>query len=198
MQDRELYATILGIHPPWRVERVDARSKEGEVEVFLEHDGSALCCPTCQVASPRYDARRRSWRHLDTCQYRTVLTADVPRVSCKEHGIHQVSVPWAEPGGRFTALFERLAIDWLTEASITAVARRLRVSWDELDGIMHRAGTPLGRRAHQQLAQQLPRSTDPLGDARGALPLVRLLRLRAHRAAGRETAERSQVLIARS
>ncbi|MGH8572997.1 MAG: ISL3 family transposase, partial [Gammaproteobacteria bacterium] len=88
------------------------------------------------------------------CQYRTLLTADVPRVSCQEHGIHQVSVPWAEPGGRFTALFERLAIDWLTEASITAVARRLRVSWDELDGIMQRAvARGLARRKVQDISQ---------------------------------------------
>jgi transposase len=68
-----------------------------------------------------------------------VLTAEVPRVSCKEHGVHQTKVPWAEPGGRFTALFERLAINWLAEASLSAVARLLRVSWDQLDGIMGRA-----------------------------------------------------------
>jgi hypothetical protein len=49
-------------------------------------------------------------------------------------------VPWAEPGGRSTALFERLAIGWLTEANMTAVASRLRVSWDELD-----QARPLGR-----------------------------------------------------
>jgi transposase len=153
VQDRELYATILGISKPWRVERVDVRADAGEVEVFLECDAPALSCPTCQAAAPRYDSRRRSWRHLDTCQYRTVLTADVPRVSCKEHGVLQVAVPW-EPGGRFTALFERLAIDWLAAASITAVARRLRVSWDELDGIMQRAvARGLARRQAQDITQ---------------------------------------------
>jgi transposase len=139
VQDRELYATILGIQRPWRVERVEVRSKEGEVEVFLEHDGTALTCAKCGAAAARYDVRRRSWRHLDTCQYRTLLTVDVPRATCGEHGVHQVAVPWSEPGSRFTALFERLAIDWLAEASIAAVARRLRVTWDELDGIMRRA-----------------------------------------------------------
>jgi transposase len=76
---------------------------------------------------------------LDTCQYKTVLTADVPRTNCSKHGVHQVKVPWAEPGSRFTALFECIAIDWLREASLSAVSRRLRVSWDELDGIQQRA-----------------------------------------------------------
>jgi transposase len=106
----------------------------------------------CQAASPRYDSRRRTWRHLDTCQYRTLLTAEVPRVSCKDHGVHQVPVPWAEPSSRFTALLERLAIDWLAEASISAVARRLRMSWDELDGIMRRAvARGLARRKTEDL-----------------------------------------------
>jgi transposase len=141
VQDRELYATILGIQRPWRVDRVELRTQatEGEVEVFLEHDGSELACPRCGKRAARYDTRPRSWRHLDTVQYKTVLTANVPRANCAEHGVHQVQVPWAEPGGRFTALFERLAINWLREASTAAVARRLRLTWDELDGIMQRA-----------------------------------------------------------
>ena len=51
----------------------------------------------------------------------------------------QVSVPWAEAGSRFTAMFESLVIDWLKEASFSAVARRLALSWAEVDGIMSRA-----------------------------------------------------------
>lgn len=53
--------------------------------------------------------------------------------------MHQVPVPWAEPNSRFTALIESLAIDWLREASLSAVSRRLRLSWDTLDGIQRRA-----------------------------------------------------------
>ena len=30
-------------------------------------------------------------------------------------------------------------IDWLTEANFSAVARRMKLSWDEVDGIMSRA-----------------------------------------------------------
>lgn len=140
MRDHELYATILGVTSPWVVRQVDLRADLEEVEVFIEHDGSALlACPQCGLEGSRHDARRRSWRHLDTCQYRTTVTAEVPRVRCPEHGVHQVLVPWAEPGARFTALFESLAIDWLREASLSAVARRLRLSWDEIDGIQRRA-----------------------------------------------------------
>jgi transposase len=50
----------------------------------------------------------------------------------------QVAVPWVDVGSRFTALFEALVIDWLGEASLAAVGRRLQLSWDEVDGIMSR------------------------------------------------------------
>lgn len=50
-----------------------------------------------------------------------------------------VSVPWAEPGSGFTALFEALVINWLKAASTSAVSERLRLSWNTVDGIMQRA-----------------------------------------------------------
>ena len=65
--------------------------------------------------------------------------ADVPRVKCKEHGVVTVSVPWAEPGSGFTALFEALVIDGLKEASVAAVARLMGLSWNAIDGIMQRS-----------------------------------------------------------
>jgi len=76
---------------------------------------------------------------LDTCQFRTLLVADVPRVSCKENGVHTIAVPWAEPGIGFTALFEALVIDWLQEAPIKAVFRQLGLGWKAVDGVMQRA-----------------------------------------------------------
>lgn len=152
MRDKELYTRILGVTSPWKVCEVEVHDEAEEVEVFIEHRGRHFECPECARASRRYDTRRRSWRHLDTCQYRTKLTADVPRVRCPEHGVRQLCVPWAEAGGRFTALFECRAIDWLRETSISAVARRLRLSWDQLDGIQRRAvDRGLKRRAATQI-----------------------------------------------
>jgi transposase len=141
MQDRELYRQILGIHAPWFVERVELRLGEGEVHVYLDHDEMlSWPCAECGNGSKLYDHQaEREWRHLDTCQYQTVLHAKPPRVECQEHGVRVVKLPWAEPSSRFTALFERLAIDWLQAASQKAVAERLDLSWDEIHGIMERA-----------------------------------------------------------
>lgn len=140
MRDKDLYARILGIESPWYVRDVELQLQKGEVYVFLDFKPTAsLTCPECGKKAPGYDRRERRWRHLDTCQYHTIIVADVPRVKCTEHGVHQITVPWSEPGSRFTALFEALAIDWLQEASLSAVGRLLDLSWDEVDGIVGRA-----------------------------------------------------------
>lgn len=65
--------------------------------------------------------------------------AQVPRVQCSEHGVKTIQVPWSEPGSSFTALFEALVIDWLRAATTQAVARRLGMSWDQVNGVMQRA-----------------------------------------------------------
>lgn len=141
MQDRQLYQQILGITSPWFVERVELALKEGEVRVHLAHAAGAMwACPECGKECPLHDhERERTWRHLDTCQYQTLLLASSPRTRCPEHGVRLVRVPWAEPFSRFTLLFERLVIDWLTAASQSAVAERMGLTWDEVHGIMERA-----------------------------------------------------------
>ena len=141
MQDRELYAQILGIEKPWRVGRVELRMEEGKVNVYLEHgEEGNWACSQCGQAVALYDHQpEREWRHLDTCQYQTILHAAVPRGRCAEHGVRVVRLPWAEASSRFTVLFERLAIDWLLAASQQAVAELLGLSWEAMHGIMERA-----------------------------------------------------------
>lgn len=141
MHDRQLYEQILGIASPWSVDQVELKLEAVEVHVHLTHrEDAAWCCPECGRECPLHDhTPQRTWRHLDTCQYQTLLHAATPRTNCPEHGVHAVRLPWAEPHSHFTLLFERLAIDWLLAASQQAVARRLGLSWDEVHGIMERA-----------------------------------------------------------
>jgi transposase len=140
MRDTELYRAILGLEPPWGVARVDLDVKEQRVDVYAEHaKRKSWPCPTCAAPCGLHDHdEERTWRHLDSCQFKTLLHARVPRVRCDEHGVLQVGVPWAEPGGRFTALFERWAIDVLHETSILGGAALLGITWDEAHHIMQR------------------------------------------------------------
>ena len=141
MRDRELYATILGITAPWTVTDVNVALDAKEVRVLLAtKPKKRMMCPKCGKPRPGYDSSPpRSWRHLDTCQLKTILTARIPRVNCPKHGVLQIKVPWAEDKSRFTALFEALVISWLHEANITAVAYQLALSWEQVDGVMQRA-----------------------------------------------------------
>lgn len=142
MQDRQLYQQILGISEPWNVADVELNLAGGEVVVRLEHHKDARwSCAECGTECAIHDhTAERRWRHLDTCQYRTVIRASLPRTRCPEHGVHQVRASWAEPHSRFTALFERLIIDWLLKAgSQTAVRKQLGLTWDEVHSVMERA-----------------------------------------------------------
>jgi transposase len=140
VDDKILYAKLLGLTPPWSVEKVELRLKEGEVHITVALPPEQLwVCPECLERAPIHDHRERTWRHLDTFQYRTLIHARVPRLNCPTHGVKQLRVPWAEEGSRFTALFEALAIDWMLQAPIDAVSKRLQITWDMAAGIQKRA-----------------------------------------------------------
>jgi transposase len=141
MRDTELYQQLLGLAPPWTVDRVELSVGDRRVDVWVDHPrGHRFACPECDRELAVYDhADERSWRHLDSCQFLTYLHARAPRVDCPEHGARQVRLPWAEPMSRFTTLFERLAIDVLKECDVTGAARLLRLSWDEAWHLMDRA-----------------------------------------------------------
>jgi len=141
MQDTALYQYLLGLQSPWTVSRVNLDINGQRVDVWAEHqEDSAWACPHCTKTLPLYDhAEERAWRHLDSCQFQTYLHARIPRVECGEHGVVQVLVPWAAPRSRFTLLFERLAIDVLSQCDVSGATKILRISWDEGWGIMERA-----------------------------------------------------------
>lgn len=141
MRDTELYQQLLGLAPPWTVDRVELSVRDKRVDVWVAHPrGHRFACPECDRELAVYDhADGRSWRHLDSCQFLTYLHARAPRVDCPEHGVRQVLLPWAGPMSRFTTLFERLAIDVLKECDVAGAARLLRLSWDEAWHLMDRA-----------------------------------------------------------
>ena len=136
------YRLLLGVESPWQVKNVKLELSEKRVEIELTWtEGTKAKCPVCAQDCALYDyAPERIWRHLDTMQFETILRARVPRVECVTDGVKTIAVPWAEPGGRFTRLFERFAIDVLLSArSVKAAAGLLGLSWDEVDHILRRA-----------------------------------------------------------
>jgi transposase len=141
MRDTELYEALLGLKNPWKVTKVKLDSIAGRVDVWVEDfPGTKWNCPECKIKASVYDhSEERVWRHLDTCQFGTYIHARMPRVKCSGHGIRQVSVPWAEPGSRFTLLYENRVIDSLKECDVTGVNRLTGTTWSEAWNIMDKA-----------------------------------------------------------
>jgi transposase len=142
MQDRELYQQILGLKNPWTVSQVNLSIERQQVDVFVEHpSGTKFCCPECDEMLPCYDhTAEREWRHLDSCQFKTILHARIPRVECPTHGVKQVAVSWAEKGSRFTVMFERFAIQvLLATQNVKGAMSILRTKWDQTWSIVERA-----------------------------------------------------------
>ena len=79
-------------------------------------------CGRCRRRCPRYDvgARGRRWRALDLGTVMVFLEADLPRVSCRDHGVVAAHVPWARHGAGHTLAFDE------TTACLLARHRRLR------------------------------------------------------------------------
>ena len=108
MEDRQLYAKLLGIEFPWLISRVQVDMPAERIDVWVEEaSGARFACAACQQEAPVYDhTSEQMWRHLDTCQCRTYVHASLPRTNCPKDGVKQVRSPWAEPRSQFTRLFE--------------------------------------------------------------------------------------------
>ena len=138
MDQLTLYNKILQLKAPWEVTDVLLEDSTGQITVTVSCKASSLPCPKCGANSKRYDSRQRQWCHLDTCQFQTIIEAEVPRITCKEHGCLTIAVPWAEDSSRYTLLFENQLLKWASETSILALTRRLKLSWNAIDGIIKR------------------------------------------------------------
>jgi len=136
------YALLLGVKSPWGVSGVKLDMAGRRVEIELEWAmGHGVPCAECGKRCTMADhAPERTWRHLDTMQFETLIRARVPRSRCPEHGVKTIGVSWAEPGSRFTLLFERFALDVILAArSLTQACDLLGLDWDAVQRIMDRA-----------------------------------------------------------
>jgi len=126
MRDTELYESILGLTPPWRVETVKLETANKSVEVKVGYKEGTLWASEAGERLPVYDHAERRWRHLDTCGFETLIVCRVPRVQTPEGKVETIPVPWAGQRSRFTLLYERFAIEVLLACrSVSAAAELL-------------------------------------------------------------------------
>lgn len=142
MDNREFYKQVLGVLAPWEVVNVDTNIEQDRVDIYIEWpQGQIGICPKCNKETKVHDRREeRLWRHLDTCQLKTFIHCQIPRVDCSAHKVKTMEIPWANDMSHFTKLFEKLAIDFLLASrNRSKIANLLRISWDELNHIMNKS-----------------------------------------------------------
>jgi len=143
-------------------------------------ENTRLACPTCSKSCPVHDHQHRKWRHLDTCQFTTLVEFDVPRIMCPEHGCQTLPVPWAGPGSRYTQLFEASVISWLKISTVDAARKQLGLSWNAVDNIMQRAvnaGLPVEKFRNTHAISVLTRSPSKRAISTSQLSLIHRERL---------------------
>jgi transposase len=130
MDELGLFTLALGLSGPWRVIRTEFEPEAAQLDLYLAFDrGARFACPAKDCAHgdcPVHDAVEKTWRHLDFFQHKAFLHARLPRVRCPEHGVRQVSVPWARPGSGFTLLFEALVLSFAAAMPMAKVAAMTR------------------------------------------------------------------------
>ena len=141
MRSTEFYRQILGLGAPWSVSKVDLDLAAKRVVVRVEVDRSTKWFhPETQEPATLHKWTERRWRHLDTCQFETVIEANVPSVKYRDGSIEEVAVPWADRYQRFTRLLEQAVIMWLEACgNVDKVASTMRLDWQTVNRIMERA-----------------------------------------------------------
>ena len=135
------YEMLLGLDSSWSVEKVDLDIEKLRVDIYIDHVDNGAVCPECGKTRSLYDhSPERTWRHLDTMQFETLIHCKPPRVKCEQHGIITACTPWAGKHSRFTLLFEDFAVKVLAASrSISDAGKLLRLNWNQVQCIMKRA-----------------------------------------------------------
>jgi transposase len=124
MRDTDLFQLALGLTSPWQVESSEFDPKRKRLDIMIDFPrGGTFTCPECGDEKLKsYDTELKYWRHLNFFEHDAYLTARVPRVKCKQCGIHRVNVPWARKGSGFTLLFEAMVMTLAKNMAVKTIA----------------------------------------------------------------------------
>lgn len=140
MRGTSLWAALLGVEKTV-IEDIEF---DEDTELVVAHvrprSRSRSRCGVCARPCPGFDAGdgRRRWRALDLGTINTVVEADAPRVTCREHGVVVAAVPWARHDAGHTYAFDE-TVAWLaTQASKTTITQLMRIAWRSVGSIITR------------------------------------------------------------
>ena len=141
MKDTDFYQQILGVVAPWKVVEVRLEMDAKRVTVRVEPESKTKWGnPETGKVAHLHKWTERKWRHLDTCQFETIIEARVPSVRHEDGKVEEVTVPWADRFQRVTRLLAQAVIVWLEACgNVDKVAKIMRLDWTTVDSIMKAA-----------------------------------------------------------
>ena len=142
MKDTALYELLLGIQTPWFVKSVDLSMQDQRVTVEVALKPKQVWAdPTNEQARAHINGWTvREWRHLDTCQFETIIRARVPQLKYSTGQVEELTVPWADRYARVSHLMEAFVIRLMQACpNISKVCGLVGLSWDTVNAIMVKA-----------------------------------------------------------
>ena len=135
----QFFDLLLNLDENWQVKQVEADYKLSEIKIIIEFTGKQAECPNTLEMCKIYDhAPDRTWRHLDTMQYKTYISCKLPRVMNKQGKVVTIAPPWASKHERHTYLFEHALIDLLLATrNQTRTAELMRCGFNVVNRVIH-------------------------------------------------------------
>lgn len=96
-------------------------------------------CASCGCRARHvYDARTRTWRHLDFAGVEVRLRYRLRRVDCARCGVTTELVPWAEHAAGFTRDFEDVVGFLAQRMDKTSISELMGIGWETVGRIIER------------------------------------------------------------
>lgn len=139
MFTHQFFDLLLNLDDSWQVKSVDADYNLSEIKINIDYIGNQAECPDTLENCSIYDhAPNRTWRHLDTMQYKTYISCRLPRVKNTKGKVVTIVPPWASKHERHTNLFEHAIIDLLLATkNQTKTAELMRCGFNVINRVIH-------------------------------------------------------------
>ena len=119
MNDKDLFRQAIGVQPPWEIKEVRMDVEAQRVEVEVECAQTVWADPETRQRVHIHGYEKRSWRHLDTMQFETIIVAKVPRLKYPDGHTELLPVAWAEPHSRHTLFLKHGPSRYFRPASLS-------------------------------------------------------------------------------
>ena len=137
---KNFFNLLLDLGDDWVITNIESDHVTHEVFLDVEYVSDYYEDPLDLSPAKLYDhAEVRIWRHLDILDYKSYVRCRIPRVTCSDGKVRQISIGWADKHDRHTYSFEVKVIDLLNATkNQSKTAEYLNCSFRLVNRIMHR------------------------------------------------------------